>query len=291
MSVGVWLLASRPKTLAAGIAPVIIGTVLAWRDGQAHWGAAAVCLLAAMSVQIDTNFANDYYDFIKGADTAERIGPTRAVQAGLVTPAQMRVAFLLAFGLFLLISAGFAWWRGWPLLVLGVLAAASGVLYTGGPRPLGYLGLGDIFAFVFFGPVCVAATAFVQRGQLLPLDIVAGIQPGLLSVALLTVNNLRDVSGDAKAGKRTLAVRFGVTFARWEYTLAIVGAALLPGLISLWQGRWPWLWLSLALLLPAVPGLRTVWTQRDGPALNACLGRTGKLLFVATLLFVLGVCL
>src|SRR5258708_10001677 len=205
----IWLGASRPRTLPAAVAPVLVGSALAWRAGQFHPAAAALCLGFALFVQIGTNVANDYYDFIKGDDTAERVGPRRAVAAGLVSPATMRTAMILVFALAFAFGLGLLAWRGWELLVIGIASIASGIAYTGGPYPLAYHGWGDVFVFIFFGLVAVGTTAYVQTGVVGPEALLAGSAIGLLSVNILLVNNYRDVETDAKAGKRTLIVRFG----------------------------------------------------------------------------------
>jgi 1,4-dihydroxy-2-naphthoate octaprenyltransferase len=285
----IWLLASRPKTLWAGIAPVLIGAAMAWADGLFDGLSALCALLGAVFIQIGTNYANDYHDFVKGTDTAERIGPTRATQAGLVTPAQMRNAAAIAFGLAFLVGLYLVYRGGIPILVIGLLSILCGYLYTGGPYPLGYLGLGDIFVLIFFGPVAVAGTYYVQAQHFDPLPLIAGIAPGLYSVAILTVNNLRDIDGDRRSGKRTLAVRFGRTFARWEYLLSLALATLaIPlYLCVVTGGHWPALIACVTLAL-AVPSIRTVFTQTDGPRLNNILASTGRLLLLFSILFSFG---
>ncbi len=285
---GVWLQAARPRTLAASVAPVMIGTVMAAADGAAHGPAAAVALVAALLIQIGTNLANDYFDYVKGADTAARTGPRRMVQSGLVTPLAMRRAALLVFAIALVVGSYLVWRGGWPILVVGLVSILSGVLYTGGPHPLGYRGLGEVFVLVFFGPVAVGGTYYVQALTLDPWVLVAGLGPGLVSVAILTVNNLRDIHTDAVAGKRTLAVRFGPAFARWEYAGALAAASLLP-LVFLATGEaGVAMVLTTLVMAAAVPSLRTVFTSRDAAALNRSLGATGGLLMLHALLFSVG---
>jgi len=285
----IWLLAARPKTLSAGLAPVLIGAALAWSNGVFHGLSVAAAAAGALLIQIGTNYANDYFDFVKGTDTEERVGPTRATQAGLVTPAQMRLATLVVFALVFLPGAYLVYRGGWPLLAVGLVSIVCGVLYTGGPYPLGYLGLGDVFVLVFFGPVAVAGTYYVQAQELSWLPVVAGLAPGLFSTAILTVNNLRDADTDVKTGKRTLAVRFGKTFARWEFAVSLVlGALIIPvGLCVYTGGHWFAL-ASCATLLFAAPAIRTVFTSDDGATLNTMLAATGKLLVVFSVLFSLG---
>ena len=228
-SFSVWLEAARPKTLGAGVAPVIIGGALAWSDGGFHALSVVAALVGSLLIQVGTNFANDYFDFVKGADTEERVGPVRATAAGLVSPATMKRAMIIAFAL-VFIPGGYILYRGgMPFLAIGLVSIACGVLYTGGPFPLGYLGLGDLFVLIFFGPVATGGTYYLQTHSLDSDILLAGLAPGLFSVAILTVNNLRDMDGDRRAGKKTLAVRFGAAFAKGEYLAALlVGGAGIP---------------------------------------------------------------
>ena len=252
----IWIDAARPRTLPAAIAPVLVGSVLAWREHAFNTPAALACLGFALLVQIGTNFANDYYDFVKGADTAGRVGPRRAVASGLVAPAVMRAAMGLVFVLAFAVGLTLLRYGGWPLLVVGVVSIACGVAYTGGPFPLGYHGLGDVFVFVFFGLVAVGATFFVQAGHLGTEVWLAGAAIGALAANILVVNNYRDAETDAKAGKRTLVVRFGKSFARAQFAAAhgvalvvmlelaerlalrpgwVVPAGLLAAALAVWQ--------------------------------------------------------
>jgi 1,4-dihydroxy-2-naphthoate octaprenyltransferase len=286
--VGLWASAARARTLPASVAPVLVGVVLAVTDGVGHAPAALAALVGAILIQVGTNYANDYFDFIKGADTAERVGPRRAVQSGLIAPAAMRRATILVFGLAVLVGLYLATRGGWPIVVVGVASILCGVLYTGGPFPLGYRGLGDFFVLVFFGPVAVAGTYWVQALELDWRPIVAGLGPGLISTAILAVNNLRDRETDAKAGKRTLAVRLGATFTRVEFSAAMVLACLTP-LLFLASGAAGWgMLLPLLTLLAAIPVHRTVWCRTDGAALNGALADTGKLLMLYAVLFCVG---
>jgi len=198
-----WVLAGRPKTLPAALVPVIMGTAMAYGDGVYHIPAALAALLGALLIQIGTNFVNDYADFKKGTDNGERIGPLRVTQAGLVTPTQMKFAIALVFFLTVLAGLYLVYRGGWPVVIIGVLSIVSGALYTAGPYPLGYLGLGDIFVLIFFGPVALAGTYYVQALTINWIVILAGLAPGLLSVAILTVNNLRDIDGDKSREKNT----------------------------------------------------------------------------------------
>ena len=281
---GIWWQAARPKTLWAAVAPVAVGTALAARDGQFHAGAALCALAGALFIQIATNFWNDYADFMRGADTAARTGPRRAVAAGLVAPGTMRAAALLTFGLAALSAVYLIARAGWPVLALWAVSILCGILYTSGPRPLAYVGLGDLFVLVFFGFAAVAGTYFVQARAVTPLAAWAGLGPGLLSVAVLVVNNLRDVETDRLAGKRTLAVRWGPGFARAEYTACVLGAAATPFLLSALAGGPRAAW-AAALVLPAgLPALRAVHT-RSGSALNPVLAQTALLLLLYSATF------
>lgn len=285
----IWILAARPKTLPAGLTPVLIGAALAHGAGAFHLPAVLCAALGALLIQIGTNFANDYFDFIKGTDTEERVGPTRATQAGLVSPRTMLVATVLVFALSFLPGGYLIYRAGWPLLAIGVVSVVCGVLYTGGPWPLGYLGLGDVFVLVFFGPVAVGGTYYVQALTLPPDVLVAGLMPGLFSTAILTVNNLRDADTDVRTGKKTLAVRFGKTFARWEYAACLFAAGLLVPVYLCVRAEGHWFALAgCAALLPAIPLVRTVFISNDGEALNKALAGTGKVLLLFSMLFSVG---
>lgn len=241
----VWWEAARPRTLPAAVIPVLVGTALACAHGSAHWGAAAVCLAFGLLVQIGTNLANDYFDFVHGADTAERVGPRRAVSAGLIRPDTMRQATIVVLALAFLVGLVLVSVRGWILLPIGIASIVCAVAYTGGPYPLGYHGLGDVFVFVFFGLVAVGATFYVQAGYLAPAAVTCGAAVGLLAANILVANNYRDAETDARAGKRTLVVRFGRRFAVWQYSLSHVIALCAPAALLLEGRRWP-------VLLPVV---------------------------------------
>jgi 1,4-dihydroxy-2-naphthoate octaprenyltransferase len=283
--------------LPAAVAPVVIGTAIAYGDDVYHGASFLAAMLGALLIQVGTNFANDYFDFVKGADTAERIGPARATQSGLVTPATMRRAFLVTFGLALVPGAYIILRGGWPFLLIGLVSITCGVLYTGGPFPLGYLGLGDLFVLVFFGPVAVCGTYYLHALELTPIlvmhratDLVlAGTVPGLVSVALLTINNLRDVEQDRLAGKRTLAVRLGKGFARVEYAACLIIATLALPLYFAAITHKTWLLLGPIVAVPLVlPSIRLVFERAQGPALNVVLGATGRLLLIFSAVFSLG---
>jgi 1,4-dihydroxy-2-naphthoate octaprenyltransferase len=283
-----WIMASRPKTLPAAVAPVLIGSAMAYADGFFSPLIALATLMGALFIQIGTNFANDYFDFVKGTDTDQRLGPTRVTQAGLVSLREIRWATALSF----LVAAAFGgiliYYGGWPILAIGVLSIVFGVLYTAGPIPLGYIGLGDILVLIFFGFVAVGGTYYLQTGTLNAAVLIAGAGPGLLSTAILAVNNLRDRDTDASTGKRTLAVRFGVRFARYEYLLSILITACIPvALCIMTQGHYASLTASLFLLL-TIPSIKRVFHREGGPELNSVLGATGRALFLFSIAFAVG---
>jgi len=284
----VWWLAARPKTLGAAIGPVILGTALATGDNGFHPIAALAALFGAIMIQIATNFANDYYDFHTGADEGERLGPIRATQAGWVTPAAMKRAMIIAFGLAFCAGIYLVARGGWPIVVIGLASILFGILYTGGPYPLGYNGLGEVFVLIFFGPIAVAGTHYVQALEWSWTAVLMGLSPGLFSVGILTVNNLRDIKGDRQAGKHTLAVRFGATFASWEYVGSITVAILLPVVVALSQTTYNWpVILSLLVLVPAIAPMSAVFRE-TGRELNNVLAATGRLLLMYTFFFSIG---
>lgn len=285
----IWLLAVRPKTLSASTVPVLVGTAFAYANREASVLPALAALLGAVLIQVGTNFINDYYDFKKGADTKERLGPTRVTQSGLLTPSAVLLGGLFCFGAAFLIGVYLVAVGGWPIALIGLLSLLCGYAYTGGPVPLGYLGLGDLLVFVFFGLVAVGGTYFVQAHRLPEPIWFAAAAVGSLATAILVVNNLRDVNTDAKAHKRTLAVRFGTRAARQEYAALLAIAYSAP--VALWaSGLSGWLflpWLSVPL---AMQCLRLVLTQ-SGAALNPALGQTARLEVVFGILLSIGLCL
>jgi 1,4-dihydroxy-2-naphthoate polyprenyltransferase len=279
-----WILAARLRTLPAAIAPVLLGCALAIRESKFHLYAAGSALIGALIIQIGTNFANDYFDFIKGTDNDDRIGPKRATQAGLISPNAMKTAFIITFASLFPFAVYLSIRGGWPLALIGVLSVICGVLYTGGPKPLGYLGLGDLFVLVFFGPVAVWGTYYVQTQSHTVLPVLVGLGPGLISTAIIVVNNLRDKDTDVLSGKRTMAVRFGVRFSRIEYTFCLISAAVIPLILAIFNVG-PWMAvLSMLYLLPAISPLHAMWTE-SGADLDKNLGKTGKLLVIYCFLF------
>ena len=285
-----WVLAARPRTLTAAVVPVAVGTAVAAQAGGVRVAPAAAALLGAVFLQIGTNFANDVFDFEKGADGSDRLGPLRVTQAGLLSPRAVRTGMWAAFALATVCGAYLALIAGWPIVAIGIASIASGIAYTGGPYPLGYHGLGDLFVLVFFGVVAVCGTVFVQTGAVPPLAVAASIPVGAIATAILVVNNLRDRESDARAGKRTLAVRFGRRFAIGEYGLLLFLAYATPALLVAsghvgWFALLPWASAPMALAR-----MRRV-ARDDGAALNASLGGTARLLLVFGLLFATGLAL
>ncbi len=283
----IWLLAARPKTLPAAIAPVLIGIVMAHESGGFDLWAAVAALLGAVLIQVGTNFANDYFDFKSGADEGNRLGPMRVTQAGLVSPTAMKTATTMVFLLAVLCGTYLVWRAGWPIVIVGSLAVLFGLMYTGGPYPLGYNGLGEIFVLVFFGPVAVAGTYYVQTLSFSEPAVMAGLAPGLLSVAILSVNNLRDIDGDRMAGKRTLAARFGRRFARIEYALAVIVASVIPVLMYLRYHDHQWAMLTVLVIPLALPSIAKMFFS-SGRDINPVLAATGQLLLTYSLLFAIG---
>ena len=286
----IWLGATRPRTLPAAVAPVVVGSALAWRDGHFIAAAALLCLLFAVLVQIGTNFANDYYDFVQGADTAARVGPRRAVAAGLIAPATMKRAMWAVFVVAFVSGLSLIAWGGPWLLAVGVASIVCGIAYTGGPWPLGYHGLGDVFVFIFFGLVAVGATYFVQAGRVTTDALLAALPIGLLAANILVVNNYRDVDTDAVAGKRTLVVRFGRGFARAQFNVSLLLAFAVPVALGV-RDRRAWILLPLLLAPLAWHHARRLRDSKTPSELIALLGDTGKLLALYALLFSAGLVL
>ncbi len=285
-----WFLAVRPRTLPAAIAPVLVASALAYADGLFHLVYALLAAVGAMLIQIGTNLFNDYADFKRGADTAERLGPARVTQRGWVTPRAVLIAAILAFALAIVVGVALVVRGGWPIVAIGLASVACGFLYTGGPAPLAYLGIADLFVFVFFGLVAVGGAYYVQALQLAQTTMYAGAALGALCTAILVVNNLRDRIGDAKVGKRTLAVRFGAHFARTEYVLLVAAAYIIP-VVGYFTSVTPVGWLAVALSVPqAVMRTHGVLTS-DGAALNRHLGGTAQLMLLYGVLLTMGVTL
>ncbi len=284
----IWTLAIRPKTLPAGAAPVLLGSAMAWADGVHHWPAAFMALAGALCIQIGTNLANDYFDFKKGADTDERLGPLRVTQAGLVKPRAMIAAIFFVFSLAIGASLWLIMRAGWPVTVIAVLAILSGLFYTAGPYPLGYLGLGELFVFIFFGPVAVVGSYYVQSFEMHAGVFWAGLAAGCFSSAILVVNNYRDIDTDRESGKKTLAVRFGRAFAQREYFCLMLAGSFLPVILYLIIDDHRYILFSPLVLFFSLPCIQTVMTRTDGPRLNRALAQTGLVLLLFTLIFSIG---
>ncbi len=282
-----WLLAARPKTLTAALAPVAVGTGLAFGTGAGRWSLALEALLGALLIQVGTNLTNDYYDFHKGADTHERLGPVRVTQAGLVAPRTVLRAAVLCFGGATAVGAFLVAAGGWPVVAIGLLSILAGWAYTGGPAPLGYLGLGEVFVLLFFGFVAVGGTVWVQAQALPAATWLAALSVGCTGTLLIVVNNLRDMDTSRRAGKRTLAARFGARFARSEYVCLLAVAFLAP--VAAWAlgQTGAWALLSLAALPLAVSPLRLVLSQPGAP-LNRALAGSARLQLVHGLLLAVG---
>jgi 1,4-dihydroxy-2-naphthoate octaprenyltransferase len=274
-----WLMAARLRTLPAAVAPVLVGTSIAVTRDVFRPGAFIAALLGAILIQVGTNLSNDYSDARRGADTEERLGPMRVTAGGLVPPKTVLLWTYLTFGAAALCGVYLVVVAGWELLVLGVLSILAGVLYTGGPRPYGYEGLGEVFVFLFFGVVAVAGSYFAQVESLEWEALVLAVPVGLLASAILVVNNVRDLETDRRAGKRTLAVRLGRTRVRGLYAAMVYGAFVTAPLAWLFGGDGLTAWLLLPWLAAplAVPVVRIVRNRTDGPALNGALARTGML--------------
>lgn len=285
-----WFLASRPRTLPAAAVPVVVGTGVAAQLGQVAWGPALAALGGALAIQVGTNFANDVFDFEQGADGEDRIGPTRAVAAGWLSPAEMKVGMVGAFAVATAFGAYLVSIAGWPIVAIGVASILSGVFYTATRRSIGYLGLGDLFVLIFFGFVAVGGTTLVQVGAWPPLALWAGAPVGAWATNIIVVNNLRDRRSDARAHKRTLAVRFGRGFCLAEYAFLAFVSYAVPVLLYV---RWD---LEIAVLsplitLPLAVRLFVQLAQTDGPALNPFLGRTAQMMMIHGLFFAAGLVL
>ena len=284
-----WLLASRPATLPAAAAPVIVGSALAWAAGVFRWDALVVILFAALAIQVGVNFANDLADAEKGTDTEARIGPTRAVATGLLSADQMKRGIMVAFGLAAVAGLYLVWLAGWVILAIGIVSIIAGLGYTNGPIPYGYYGLGELFVFIFFGLVATVGTRYVYD-QTAPTDAwVSGIAMGLLAAAILVANNVRDSDTDRVAGKRTLAVILGRKPARWLYAVMVLGAFVVVAIavaLSMLPG---WSMLTLLALPLAVSPIRTIFTETAGPPLIGVLKGTARLQLVFAALLAVGV--
>ena len=279
-----WIIAARPRTLPAAIAPVLVGTALAGTEDVFRPLAFVCALIGSVFIQIGTNLSNDYSDARRGADTEDRLGPVRVTAGGLMPPKQVLVGTYVAFGIAVAAGAYLIAIAGWQLLVVGAASILAGVLYTGGPRPYGYEGLGELFVFLFFGVVAVVGSYYVQTEDLSWIAFALSVPVGLLVSAILVVNNVRDIETDRRAGKRTLAVRLGRDRARTLFATMIGVAFVVPIVVWLAGGLSAWLLLTLAAFPLVPPLVRTVYTRSDGPSLNRALADTGRLVAVFSLL-------
>ena len=289
-SLAAWVLAMRPATLTAALVPVAVGTGVALAVDGFRLDTALVALAGAMLLQIGTNFANDVFDYEKGADNEDRLGPTRAVQAGLLPPSHVRAGMAVAFGLATLAGVYLTAVAGWAVVVIGVASVLSGIAYTGGPYPLGYHGLGDLFVMIFFGFVAVCGTVFVQAGHVPALAWWASVPPGAIATAILVVNNVRDRHTDREAGKRTLAVALGKRGGQIEYVALLASAYLVPVILAATRAATPWVLLPVVTAPLAVKLVRDL-SRDEGRALNPVLGGTARLLLLHGALFALGLAL
>jgi 1,4-dihydroxy-2-naphthoate octaprenyltransferase len=281
----VWVIGARPRTLPASTVPVVVGTAVAAAEGHVIWWRAAAALVVALALQIATNYANDYSDGVRGTD-AVRVGPIRLVASGLASPASVKRAAVTAFAVAAAGGLALAAAAGWWLLLVGAACIAAGWLYTGGPRPYGYLGLGELFVFVFFGLVATAGTAYVQLERLTGLALAAGVAVGLLAVALLVVNNLRDIPGDAASGKRTLAVRVGAPATRNLYATVMLTPFAVAAAMAVSR---PGSLLALLALPLAIGPVRQVMAGAAGKDLIPVLGATARTQLVFGVLLAIGI--
>ncbi len=278
--ISIWLEAARPKTLIASVAPVLIGTTMAIKVSNFSPFIFFCTLCFGLFIQIGTNYANDYFDFIKGADTEFRKGPRRVTQKGLVSLREIRWATFIYFCSAALMSCYLIYIGGWIILLLAILAIFFGILYTAGPFSLAYMGLGDIFVFIFFGPVATAGTYYLQTLSMSKEIIIAGFSPGLLSMAILLVNNLRDIEEDRLVNKKTTPVRFGKRFAQIQYLFAIVISAIISMIL-----KNP---LATMSLIVSIPSIKVVFTTKNPLELNTALATTGMILATYVLFFCIG---
>jgi len=289
--VGTWMLAARPRTLPAAIAPVVLGSATAIADKSFVWLPAAAALIVALLLQIGANLANDYFDYLKGIDTQDRLGPPRVTQSGLIPAKQVKAGIILTLFLSLIPGIYLLTVGGLPVLIIGLACICAALVYSGGPFPLASHGLGDLFVFIFFGLVAVCGTYYVQALQLTPLVWLMGVIEGLLITAILVVNNLRDIQSDRQAGKHTLAVIIGIRGSRIEYVLLLAGAYAIP--IILWlSGRMSaWVLLPLTSMPTALYLIRLILKNPGDPILNQALAKTAKLALIYSLLLSIGLIL
>jgi len=286
-----WMLATRPRTLPAAIAPVVLGSAIAIADKSFVWLPAVAALIVALLLQIGVNLANDYFDYLKGIDTQDRLGPVRVTQSGLIPTKQVKAGMILTLTLSLIPGIYLLTVGGLPVFIIGLACICAALAYSGGPFPLASHGLGDLFVFIFFGLIAVGGTYYVQALHLTPLVWLMGVIEGLLITAILVVNNLRDIQSDRQTGKRTLAVIIGDRGSRVEYVLLLAGAYAIP--MILWLSGWMSAWVMLPIFsLPlALSLMRFIWKSSGGSVLNQALAHTAKLTLIYSLLLSVGLIL
>jgi 1,4-dihydroxy-2-naphthoate polyprenyltransferase len=287
----VWWMAVRPATLAASVAPVLAGTAVAVHDGGARWAAGIGALIVAIAIQVGVNFANDYSDHIRGADSPRRIGPVRAASSGIIAPERVRLAAIASFGVAGLAGLVLSLATDWRLLIAGAACLLAAWLYTGGPRPYGYLGLGELFVFVFFGLVATVGTVYVEELRITPLAVLVGCGLGFLASAILVLNNLRDIESDAAAGKRTLATRIGRQRTLGFLVVLVCAAFAVPiVMLATRQAGVTIMLMHFGIPIAAVP-VRTAFATTSGPALVSALKRMAATEIAYALLFTIGLLL
>jgi 1,4-dihydroxy-2-naphthoate octaprenyltransferase len=280
-----WFNAIRPYSLLASIAPVVVGTAIAYSDGFFHWPSALSALIVAVFIQIGTNLSNDYFDFKSGVDRLGHGRPTSSILSGALTSSEIKVGFVLAFAVAAVAANTLVIRAGMPALIIAVVSIVAGLLYTAGRWSLARLGLGDLFVLVFFGPVAVAGTYYVQSFEYNGAVILSGFMTGFVSVAILVVNNLRDITTDAVAGRKTLAVRFGKKFTRMEYLFCILAAASVPVIVHHMTGERLLMLASSFIVFFSIPLIHDVFTTNDPKVFNRVLALTGFFLLVQSLVY------
>ena len=284
---GAWMLATRPRTLPAAVSPVMVGTAMAVADGKFEFMPAFAALLGALLLQIGVNLANDYFDFKKGIDTSERLGPVRVTQSGLISPDRVRLAMMIIFSGALAVGLYLTAVAGWPVLAVGIACILASLAYSGGPFPLASHGLGDLFVFIFFGLVAVCGTYYVQALQITTQVLWLSVPVGFLITAIIVVNNLRDIPTDQKSGKNTLAVILGERGTKLEYLLLVTGAYIMPAAFFFSGGFSVWVLLPLISIPMSIPNIIAVYKDK-GPSLNKVLAKTAALSLVFSLLLAAG---
>jgi 1,4-dihydroxy-2-naphthoate octaprenyltransferase len=284
----IWMLAARPKTLPAAAASAILGSALALHDGKFHLLPAIIALIISILLQVGANFANDLFDFQRGADAPDRLGPLRVTQAGLLTPRQVTNGIILVIGVSTSLGIYLAINSGWLVILIGIFAIVAALTYTGGPFPFGYHSLGDLFVLIFFGFAAVCGTYFVQAGSISSASIWGGLAMGLLITNILVVNNLRDIDSDRLANKRTLAVRMGIRWTRVEYSLFVLIAYVLPVILVIDTNTYLGSFLTWFSIPYAISLIKEIY-QVEGRSLNKTLAGTARLALIYSLLFSTGI--